>query len=162
MNTPSVITVDFATRQRGPAPLTVTHLPVLPQSTEAWWHCPDFCDGSCYGGETLSYGQRVDREHFKTTMLRTVVDLGRGDEVAIEVGVIARESASGGYLNPANVTLELPGEMAELSADDAEEYAHAVLAAVKLARQPLPATSHRPPSLPSLGGGRTSTPRESA
>jgi hypothetical protein len=145
----SVITVDFGTRQRGPAPLLRTQLPELP--VIEWWTHPRWCDPQlCYGGHYYSdHHYSSARTHTASTLNATFRDAGSTD-VSVSVQATVGEDVGEGY-DTTFVELELAGTEITVSADDAEEYAHAILAAVALARQALPALSPRPSS---EGGGR--------
>lgn len=152
----TVIDVDFATRERSTAPLTRTRS--VPTDASRW-HCPTWCTHD-EGGDTLTAPTGVDlvmiREHYNVTFDRTVDDAG-GGTADVKVEVIAFEDATDGYYETPTVVIDAGRLTADL--DVAEEFAHAVLAAVAFARQPLPATDTRSPS---YGGDWASNPREAS
>ncbi len=149
----SVITVDFATRQRGTAPRT----PELPQV--AWWHCPSFCDPDlCYGGH--SHGDvrySSSRTHAASTFNATVRDAG-DEDVTVVVNATVAEDIDLGYWEPL-VEIEVAGSEITVTLDDAERLAAAILAAVALGGQALPTITR---SLPYAGGGRDSNHPEAS
>jgi hypothetical protein len=144
--------INLFTRQRGPAPLIRTRLPE-PTPTiffgPDWWTHPLWCDRSCIGGHTYKspagWTATAPREHCADTYRQTLTDAGDSNEAGLAAGVTAAEFRDEGFMDGVAVRLELNDEHVSLTADDAEAYANAVLAAVALARQALP-TVTRPQS----------------
>lgn len=118
-----------------------------------WWHCPEFCDGDCLGGEGIDWGNgrySVSRR----THMRTVYAVSSADECAATVEVSAVEDYEDGFTGPPSVSVEVS---ADLAPEQAEAFAAAVVYAATLARQSPPMIT-RPSFLPSLGGGRATIP----
>lgn len=149
----TAVLFDFASRQRIDAPPIRTHLPEL---AIPWWHCPDFCDDTCYGG--TGPADLEGRTHFKTILGGDFTDIKAGDEAHVSIEVSAVEYDGTGYETPTAVSVEVDGHAAYMSADDAEQVANAILTAVAIARQPLPTITRSPLQ----GGGRASTPLQAS
>jgi hypothetical protein len=135
-----VITVDFGTRQRGPAPLLRTRLPEIPAQVVTFAaRCPSWCtiDGP-------------HRTHIAALACLGVQTPGRADMVT----VMLQNTTDGTVVNLRALTAE-EQIGANLDAAALDE----VIAALTTARRLMAAHS---PRSSSQGGGRVSTPVEAS
>lgn len=134
----------LAFRPRTAAPLIRTPMSPAPRMVMpavSWWTCPDWCiDAECRGGAAYDFGRGPgslsSRTHHGVIHTEQVLDLN-GGHADIRVEVTAIEEPDEGYVDSTYVDIQVDTVTNDL--DAAERIAHAILAAVHHARQPLPA-----------------------
>ena len=138
----SVTYADFGTRQRGLAPLLPTRPPELGDNVVKFQPpCPTWCTrDEPHTRHMAAAGAIGARTEGRMDLITVLVRQDHGGDTLVDLRALAPEGKIGALLN----------------ADALDEVIEALLAARRIAR---PISSR---SLPSAGGGRASTPLESA